>query len=403
MPISKHLRPRWPVSRRDFLAAGGLTVMGLSMAERAAMARAQEQSGPRSVILVVMTGGPSHLDTFDPKPDAPREIRGPMRTIQTALPGVAFTEAFPRLAERAEQLTVLRSLHHTAAPIHETGLQLLQTGRLVTKNLRPPSIGSLVGRVLGPRRGAPAHVLLPGPIVESGVVAYRGDRQGDLGEEFAPQVVDSEGQLVALGESVNSQQMLTVLPTFDNESYDTREAYGATAFGRRLWQAKELVERGVRFVTVNLCEAMYGRKTFDAHGDPSAPATVYDYRDSLGPHLDRGLSALLDDLQSSGLLQETMVVCTGEFGRTPRMNAHSGRDHWPHVWSGLVAGAGAGKGQVIGASDRWGESIIDRPIALAELAATMADALRISHDTSVAGGDVGWTVSSAAPVAELIG
>ena len=403
MPSSMNLQPRWPVSRREFLAAGGLSVVSLSMAEQAAMAGAQKQSGPRSVVLVVMTGGPSQLDTFDPKPDAPREYRGPIRPISTAIPGIQFSEAFPRLAERASQLAVIRSLHHTAAPIHETGLQLLQTGRLVKKGDRPPSLGSMVARVLGPRKTAPAHVLLPGPIQETGVTAYRGDREAALGAEFAPQVIDTEGRLIALSDSGEHETGLTILGQFEQQPIRVRESYGETAFGRRMWQASQLVERGVRFVTVNLFDRLYGRKTFDSHGDDSAPATIFDYRDTIGPHFDRALSGMMDDLNSSGLLAETMIVCTGEFGRTPRINDASGRDHWPHVWSGLVAGAGLPVGQVIGASDRYGESITDRPVTLGELTATMAAALRINPETALRIGESDRLVCQSGPIAELTG
>lgn len=403
MPASPlNLRPRWPVSRREFLAAGGLSVVSLSMAEKAAMAGAQKRSGPRSVILVVMAGGASQLDTFDPKPDAPREIRGPIRAISTAIPGVQFSEAFPRLAERAGQLAVIRSLHHNAAPIHETGLQLLQTGRMVKKGERPPSLGSMVARVIGPRKAAPAHVLLPGPIRETGVSAYRGDRQASLGEEFAPQIVDTEGRLVALSESGEQETGLTVLGSFDQQPIRVREAYGDTTFGRRMWQACQLVERGVRFVTVNLYDRLQGHKTFDAHGDDSAPATIFDYRDSIGPQFDRALSGMLDDLTGSGLLGETMVVCSGEFGRTPKINANSGRDHWPHVWSGLVAGAGLPVGQVIGASDRHGERIVDRPVSLEELTATMASALRIMPETALRIGNLDRPICQSGPIQELV-
>lgn len=398
-PLS--FRPLWPVSRRDFLAAGGLSVMSLTMAERTAMAGAQKRSGPRSVILAVMAGGPSQLDTFDPKPDAPREIRGPVRAISTSIPGVQFSEAFPQLAERARALTVIRSLNHSAAPIHETGLQLLQTGRLVSGSQKPPSMGSMVARVLGPRKGAPAHVILPGPLANTGVVAYRGDRQSSLGEEFSPLVVDSRGRMVALGEVESPETPTTVLEPYEQQSSRTREMYGTSVFGQRLWQACQLVERGVRFVTVNLCDQFHGQKTFDAHGDPSAPATVFDYRDTLGPQLDRALGGLMDDLQSSGLFGETLVVCTGEFGRTPRINAHSGRDHWTHAWSGLVMGAGTQGGQVIGATDRHGEYVTDRPVSLSELAATMASALRIPPDAVVRSGETEQTVCGTAPISEL--
>src|SRR5260370_30275211 len=156
------------VSRRDFLRVGGLSVLGLSVAEQRARAEASGK-GQRRCIFVLMTGGPSHLETFDPKPGAPGEIRGPLKPIATTLPGVVFSEALPLLAQRSEKLAIVRSLSHDAAPIHETGQQLIQTGRLVRRNLVPPSLGSIVARLLGPRNDLPPYAVLPLPLGDTGV------------------------------------------------------------------------------------------------------------------------------------------------------------------------------------------------------------------------------------------
>ena len=155
------------VSRRDFLRFGSLGVVSISVAEQ--VARSAEWAGRRNCLLILMNGGPSQLETWDPKPDAPAEIRGPMRSISTAVPGVQFSETMPRLAERAHRFAVLRSLYHDAAPIHETGLQLIQTGRLAEGQVRHPHCGSVLGRFLGSRAGTDPHVLLPGPVQNTGV------------------------------------------------------------------------------------------------------------------------------------------------------------------------------------------------------------------------------------------
>ena len=148
------------VSRRDFLRVGGQSVVSLSVAERAALARRGGAEG-RSVILLLMSGGASQLETFDPKPEAAAGVRGPLKAISTSLPGVAFSEGLPRLAERAHRVSVVRSMNHSATPIHETGLQLLQTGRLARGGQDFPSFGAVTARVLGPERPVPAHVVLP--------------------------------------------------------------------------------------------------------------------------------------------------------------------------------------------------------------------------------------------------
>ena len=156
------------VSRRDFLRVGGLGVVSLSAAEQAALARRGGAEG-RSVILLLMSGGASQLETFDPKPEARSGIRGPLKAISTSVPGLAFSEGLPRLAERAERVSIVRSLNHSAAPIHETGLQLLQTGRLARGGQDFPSFGAVTARVLGSDRPVPGHVVLPRQIDATGV------------------------------------------------------------------------------------------------------------------------------------------------------------------------------------------------------------------------------------------
>jgi len=394
-------QPRKSVSRRDFLAVGGLSMVGLSVAEQAAVRRARERSGDRSCILILMTGGPSQIETFDPKPDAPREVRGPLKPIATAVPGVHFSECVPRLSERADRLTVPRSLYHDAAPNHETGLQLLQTGGLVSGGIRHASIGAMVSRLLGPRGKTPAHVLLPERLTQTGVETYRGDGSGFLGENFEPFIppCDDESRL-----SDSPIPHIPGLTSFNDQPFAVRDAYGDSRCGRLLLQARQLIERGVRMVTVNQFTRLDGHVTWDAHADRvHAPGTLFDYRDTIGSQFDRACAALLDDLRERGLLEETLVVCAGEFGRTPRLNEHGGRDHWTKAFSAVMAGCGLPEGTVIGATDASAAEPLDDPSALPQLVATIYNRLRIDPSAELPSD---WPVTAlcdAPPIEHLVG
>ncbi len=388
-------------TRRDFLRVGSLSVMGLSVAEQAALARARESADRRSCILLLMTGGASQFETFDPKPDAPLEIRGPLRTIPTAAPGVRLSESLLRLAERADSFAILRSLCHDAAPIHETGQQLLQTGRLARADWQHPSFGSVVASRLGPRGEMPPYVVLPRLVAGTGVNAYRGQQAGFLGAEFDPLTLADNGEPVSAG--LDGENELLARISIGDEPEPVRRAYGDTRFGRLCLKARQLVECGVRVVTVNLFDSLAGQVTWDCHGrSPSAPSTLYDYRDGLCPKFDSALSALLDDLKQRGMLDDTLVVATGEFGRTPRVNSNGGRDHWPGVWSALVAGGGVRGGQVVGASDSHGAAPAERPIAPAELTATIYHTFGLDLDVPlVADGRGEIPIVDAKPIEEL--
>ncbi len=331
--------PLTPVSRRDFLAVGGAGVVGLSLKP----AVAGRAGRPGAVIQILLNGGASHLETFDPKPHAPREIRGPLHSIATRIPSVRFSECLPRLADRADRLVIVRSLFHEAAPIHETGDQLLRTGHLVTRHQRPSTLVETVLQHSGNQRKT-------APAVEINL---------------------SGGQ-----DHWNANQEL---PQFQSAPARVRETYGQTSFGERCWLAARMIEAGSKYVLVNTFDTLSGIRTWDAHGDADiAPATVFDYRDSLGPQLDQALSALLDDLQVSGLLQQTLLLCTGEMGRTPRLNEQGGRDHWTQAWSGLLAGGGLEGGQVIGETDEHGEAILNEPFPLAQFHEMAAGTLGLS-------------------------
>jgi uncharacterized protein (DUF1501 family) len=182
-----------------------------------------------------------------------------------------------------------------------------------------------------------------------------------------------------------------------------RRAYGESDFARSCLAARRLVEQGVRFVTINMFDSLADRVTWDCHANGTwAPATLGDYRNSLCPDLDRSLSALLDDLQQRGLLEETLVVVSGEFGRTPRVNERGGRDHWTGVWSTLIAGGGVKGGLVVGSSDARGAHPAERPVSPAELSATILQSLGVDLNTQLTlpqGGEI--ALADAAPISEL--
>ncbi|RMG40116.1 MAG: DUF1501 domain-containing protein [Planctomycetota bacterium] len=396
------------VSRRDFLRVGGLSVVGLTAAEAAL--RATPSGGPaaRRCLFVLLAGGASQLDTFDPKPTAPSGVRGPLKAIGTALPGVLVTEGFPHLARRLDRCTLIRSLYHDAAPIHETGLQLLMTGGLFDRRGNRPAIGSVLGMLLGSDDATAAYALVPGSISRTGTSAATGQGPGPLGEAYRAVTVRVPGlppeadplptaalARVPAPSQAGGSRAVTAAParplrTMDAASFDDRaqQHYGRTRFGRLLHAAVRQIEEGSRLVVANLFDELEGRRTFDCHGTGSAPATLFDYRDRLCPQLDVALAAALDDLSASGLLDETLVVVTGEFGRSPVVNDRFGREHWPRAWSALLAGASVPRGAVIGRTDEHGGEIIDTPIHAARLPATILAAMGIDPRTPLpASGD----------------
>jgi uncharacterized protein (DUF1501 family) len=416
------------VTRRDFLRIGGvgLGTFGLSLNKLSARESAVPPNH-RAVILLMLVGGPSQLETWDPKPDAPAEIRGPFGSIPTRVPGVRMSEHLPRLAARMDRLALIRSLHHDAAPIHETGHQLLQTGRLAQSDLEHPHIGAVAARLLGTNGQMPSFVMVPGPIDNTGVKVSHGQSAGWLGPEYEPfhiagdpgsvcfdpgRVLDRARRRVDRatqdgGSRDTVAETLLAAPSlnaFDvpREREEVRDAYGRNTFGQSCLLARRLVEAGVRLVTVNMFDTVFNRTTWDCHG--SAPfSTLDDYACNLLPILDRAVSGLLDDLGDRGLLDSTLVVATGEFGRTPRLNAAGGRDHWPGVWSALLAGGGIRGGQVLGASDAHASAPANRPVTPQEILATMYRSLGISSRQSLPdfSGEPLALAADARPVEEL--
>jgi uncharacterized protein (DUF1501 family) len=412
-------------TRRDFLRVGGLGALGLTLADLERL-EAHQPSRDRAIILLLLVGGPSQHETWDPKPDAPAEIRGPFGSIATTIPGVRINEHLPRFAQRMRQVALIRSLHHDAAPIHETGQQLVQTGRLSRFGLDHPHVGAVAARTLGSKNLLPPFITVPGPIGNTGVSISHGQSAGILGEQFDPfhvaadpaspsfdpravfdralRFLDSSDLLQHAASSI-AERLLErrTRGAFDltEEPTATRDRYGPTTFGQSCLLARRLVESGARLVTVNMFDTVFHTVSWDCHGT-SPFSTLEDYSRVLLPTFDQAYSALLDDLDNRGLLDSTLVVATGEFGRTPRLNAAGGRDHWPGVWSAALAGGGVRGGQTIGASDAQGGAPAERAVAPGELVATMYHSLGIDPRLSLEleSGEAICLVDGAGPIFE---
>jgi hypothetical protein len=443
------------LTRRDFLRVGTLTAgaVGLSLTDLVQLQQIGAAGPAEDVncILLFLVGGPSHLDTWDLKPAAPEDVRGPFHPIQTKVPGMAICEHFPLMARMADRYALVRSVHHQAAPIHETGQQLLQTGSLCRSGQEYPHYGSVVSYLRGSRPGSPAFVILPGPIASTGVSVSHGQTAGWLGAEHEPfffpgnalthrlappecctsQAVDP-AQLRSgrtLVDAVDGAQRAfdAVLSSrsFDaacvqaygllfadraktafnicNEREAVRARYGLNTFGQSCLLARRLVEHGVRLVTVNMFDTVFNEITWDCHADGgSLAACLDDYKELLCPMFDHAYTALLEDLQQRGLLRNTLVLAMGEFGRTPHLNPRGGRDHWPGCWTILFAGGGVRGGQVVGASDKTGAEPRERPVSPEEVAATVYRAMGIDPSTRLPGPDDSpIQLVQAAPIEEL--
>ena len=425
------------LTRRDFLRVGALSAgaVGLSLADLMRLQAAGAKSSEINCIILFLVGAPSQLDTWDLKPDAPDNVRGPFRPIKTNVPGMEICEHFPLMAKVADRYALVRSVYHKAAPIHETGHQMMQTGYLFRGGQEYPHYGSVVSHLLGRKPGGlPPFVVLPGPIGNTGVSVSHGQNAGYLGSRHEPfflrgdaaaegfRISDLEApsgvdparlkSRKALLEAVDNaqrafdatedsrsrdnayEQAFELLfaekakKAFDigSEKDDLRARYGRNTFGQSCLLARRLLENGVRLATVNMFDTVFNEITWDCHADGGSLAVrLDDYKETLCPMFDLAYTGLLEDLKQRGMLDNTLVVAMGEFGRTPQVNARGGRDHWPGVWSILFAGAGVKGGQVIGASNKTGAEPRDRPVDPAEVAATVYRGLGIDLNARLPG------------------
>lgn len=401
------------VNRRGFLVAGALTGFGLNLGDffslRAAQAATNEFVAPeakaKSVIHIFLPGGLSAQESWDPKPLAPIEYRGEVGAIDTVIPGVKFSELMPQLAKIADKLTVIRSLTHGEAA-HERGQHNMLTGYRPNPALVYPSMGSVVGHEFGPRKNLPPYICVPNapseyagpgylstayaPFSVGGAPENPNFRVQDLS---APGFVDDDRyhrRMAALS-AVNADfveetasDAVAAMDEFYNRAFDligskpaqeafnlnaepgnVRDRYGRNAAGQRMLLARRLVEAGARFVSLT-----YGG--WDHH------ARITQGMRSQTPALDRGLAALISDLDERGLLDETLVLVSSEFGRTPKVNQDAGRDHWSKVFSVAMAGGGTKRGAVIGSSGATSIEPEDTPISPEDLAATVYHQLGIA-------------------------
>jgi uncharacterized protein (DUF1501 family) len=445
--LGQPLRACTGPSRRDVLQLGGLGALAVSLADTIPHASAQaNQAGgrgrARACILIYLFGGPSQLETFDLKPDAPAHFRGDFRPIATNVPGIRICEHLPRLAQRADKVCLLRSMQHEH-PRHGWGLYYMLTGH---RHNRPdldapptpddfPGLGALVNKLKPPYRDLPTAVTLPrwNRFLDL-PNDYAGEKAGFLGSAFDPWLVQAEAggqsfrldalslpddipvgrlherrdllstldrRLAQFGEhgqvhdALNRQayRLLgsrSVRRAFDlaAEPAGLRDRYGRHPFGQGLLLARRLVEAGTTLIQVNWHNDGSDVKSpfWDTHKD-----NFTTLKDKLLPPVDVGLSALLDDLYQRGLLDTTLVLVMGEFGRTPRigqvvMNAATdgqGRDHWPHAYTVVLAGAGIRGGTVHGATDDKAAFVTDSPVSPPDLQATVLHLLGVDPDALI--------------------
>ncbi len=453
--------PRLNLSRRDLLRVGGSGLLGLSLGGLFRLqARAAEGDKPaagkgkaKSIIMVYLQGGPSHLDLWDPKDNVPDNVKSPFAAISTKLPGVKFTEVLPKLAQVNDKFTMIRSMSYTPNGLfnHTAAIYQLMTGYTTDKvspsgQLEPPdpkdfpNYGSQIIRIKPPEVPMLPFVMLPRPLQESNVVG-KGGTAGFLGRAYDPYTLFPEGddmdmtkmdririddlrlrpevfgsrleRRAKLRDAINAQMpqiekavadynldayydraLSLVLSGRARDAFDlsrepakVRDRYGRTTFGQSCLLARRLVEAGTRVVEVVWPKvANSDNHSWDHHTDLTKRMKTQS-----GPMLDAGLAGLFADLDERGLLDETLVVAIGEFGRSPQKgvstsgngNSPDGRDHWPYCYTSVIGGAGIKRGVVYGESDRTASAPRKDPVHPGEILATIYTAFGIDPHTLV--------------------
>lgn len=432
------------IHRRSFLQIGA-PILGLGLSEflqlesgRADVPQQRTNPAGKSIIVFWTDGGLSQQDTYDTKPDAPSEYRGMYSSIGTTVPGIQLGEKCPEQAEVMQHLAIVRSVHHENG-IHAPSAHWMQTGffgpTLARNAPQKPSLGSVIARTLGSRQTPmPAYLTIP----KSEAFGYQGAVY--LGKAWNPFEVQAdpsaadfrvpnlslpEGLLASSVESrrtllssfdrmkreIDSSGVMDGLDTFkrqalemvtgdqmreafdiNSEPSELRDQYGRHRYGQSSLLARRLIEAGARCVNINT-------GNWDHHNE------IEKGLDEHLPPLDRAIAALIRDLDQRGMLNDVIVYCVGEFGRTPRMNGHAGRDHWSDCFSVLLAGGGIRGGRTIGASEKWGGGVQERAVSPLDLLATIYHQLGMplsTHYTDASGRPVS-IVGSGQPVRELIG
>ena len=402
------------LQRRHFLKVGSLSLLGISLPQYLKFSSAMAASGEhpdkkakaRSCIMVWLEGGPSQVDTWDPKTNSN------FKPISTKVPGIQVSELLPQVSKYVDELALIRSVH-TEENNHAQGTYYAMTGHRPTAAMQFPSLGTIVTKELGSRNSVPANVLVPETWKTNAYGEYL--KGAFLDPAYNPMVVpdpskeDFQISDLALPKTLSierlqdrrsmlslvdrlyrskieraeheamdkfTEQALRMILTpearqaFDlsKESEKTKDAYGRGSFGQSLLLARRLVEAGSRFVTA----AGHELNGWDTHSDNDKR-----HKEKMVPGLDQSLPVLLADLKQRGLLETTVVIVMGEFGRSPHHNSKAGRDHWPHCWSLAIGGGGIRGGQVVGASDQRGAYVADRMISMGDLYATIYKTLGI--------------------------
>jgi uncharacterized protein (DUF1501 family) len=428
-------------TRREFLRVGGLSALGLSLAQYLRLQASETAPTQRrnvNCILMWMQGGPSHIDTFDPKPDAPVEVRGEFGAIPTRIPGVRIAEHFPYLAQQFDKLSLIRG-HDPQNGSHGVADHIMMSGHRFNPALPFACYGSVVARERGYRNGMFPFVQLGRNIdrrFNGGVAGFLGDQYNafevhedpnaarfhvrDLSipdqaererlerrysmlnevDNYQRRIEANTGQAVQARDAFYERAHALITSPAAKRAFDVdqepdrvRDLYGRNTLGQSMLLARRLIEAGVHFVTVT-------DGGWDTHQD-----NFRSLKNRLLPRLDRGYAALLQDLNCRGLLENTLVVWFGDFGRTPKVNPSAGRDHWATAGVACMGGGGVRLGQVVGATNALGEVVVDSPVRPQDLAATIYTALGIplhtwyrSHD-----GRPIELVPTGRPVRQLIG
>ena len=450
------------LTRRRLLQVGGISAIGLGLPEllQADFAGTAAQS-EKSCIFIVQYGGPSHIDTFDPKPRTPDEIRGPYQPIDTRVPGMQIGELLPQLARLSDRYCLIRSMSHRNSD-HDGGTHVCMTGHSNPKS-STPYFGSIVSKLRPTTHNMPSYVwvqdldrdvkpwyLTGGFLGAAHAPLLVGKRQDNAAKQDfrvtafdPPQGVTTERllkkyellerleprdrplrQAKATDDFGRFQDRALELVTgpearraFDlnQEPQTVRDSYGPGPFGQNLLMARRLVESGVRLVTVNAwCGVAPDHKFlvtqgWDHHGAAVQKCGIFS-NGSFGlgfvlPRFDQAVAALLEDLEQRGLLESTLVVAVGEFGRTPKItkSPYPGRDHWPQCYSALLAGGGIRGGTVYGSSDKQGAYVKDRPVSPETFGATLFQALGIPPETRFGPDGFSFQVSEGRPIESLFG
>jgi hypothetical protein len=420
------------LSRRSFLQVGaaGLGGIGLPQWLRMQQAGAADANRAkfRNCITLFLVGSPGALDTWDLKPEAPADIRGKFQPIATNVPGIDICEHFPRMARHMEKIALIRSLYHTGAPTHEGGQYFMMTGHQFPGSDQHPWTGSVISHLTPQDQSLLPSVILPVPIGNTGTSDSHGQTPAYLGSAHRPFFLGSDPgladfkvanitppadqeefrfssrrrlkeQLDGLQRRVETQasqahdsayqkafSLITSPKTksafnLAEEPGEVRDRYGRNTLGQSCLLARRLIERGVRYVTINQVDTVFGNICWDMHADGGSINITYDdYERHLCPQFDQAYSALLEDLQQRGLLSDTVVATLSEMGRTPRLNPRGGRDHYPPVWTNFLAGGPIRGGQVIGASDKHCERPYEDPIHPSQVVASVYQAMGIDLD-----------------------